>query len=82
MLTPNLDKLMEQATQDPQSFPELLDVCNLKRKRDELFYTHGPALVAALKDLLNTSRAGAVSGDYVLVRSDAIRLLTKLDQEA
>lgn len=83
MDTPNLDALIAQAAQEPQNFNELLAVCKLKHKRDELFGTHGPAMVTALKRILQSTgwRDAMNRGDMTLC-TDIVALLTKIDQEA
>jgi len=77
MNTPNLDELINQAAEADRSSYE---GARIRTQFARLFATHGPALVAVLKDLLKTSQSA--SGDYVFARSDALKLLTQLDQEA
>jgi len=72
MNTPNLDALMNWADAG-------LDVA-VDRKAN-LFATHGPALVAALKAII-VSHANGHSSRTALCIDDAMRLLVKLDQEA
>jgi hypothetical protein len=53
MNTPNLDALIAQANQAPDNIIASHRAYMKKRQLDQLFATHGPALVAALKRLID-----------------------------
>ncbi len=68
MNTPNLDKLMAQAS---EKHGNDLDAILCRNDLYDLFSTHGPALVAVLKYYADTA-----------IGARAVDALLKLDQEA
>jgi len=87
METPKLDALMETVTREPSDINELFRHARIKAKRDALFGTHGPALVAALKELAEYQACSArtplmIGMPYEAVSVNAQKLLTRLEQKA
>lgn len=81
MNTPNLDKLMEQATHGPRTSRTRLDS---EAKLSLLFEEHGPAMVAALKWYTDEHSGCScyAATDYICRACTVRSLLTTLDQEA
>ena len=80
MNTPNLDALIAQASEEHgDDVNAILRRCDL----DDLFSTHGPALVAVLKRVMQAPGwIDAMSRGDLDLQSDIAALLTQLDQEA
>ena len=88
MNTSNLDALIAQANQAPDNIIASHRADMKKRQLDQLFATHGPALVAVLKRVAE-AECSCDDGAWVPTRKDeqclpcdAANLLTQLDQEA